>query len=80
MGSVLEMKMSQRTTKPIMTSPTSEDSDQPARLRSRIRVIADRMCLMQQPGYPKRDKPELLPVLGRCTGWSESLLVTQVLL
>ena len=32
---------------------TSEDSDQPAHPRSLIRVFADRMCLLQPPGYPK---------------------------
>ena len=26
-----------------------------------IRVFADPMCLLQPPGYPKRDKQELLP-------------------
>ena len=43
------------------TCATSEDSDQPARPRSLIRVFADRMCLLQPPGYPKRDKQEPLP-------------------
>ena len=38
------------------TCATSEDSDQPAHPRSLIRVFADRMCLLQPPGYPKRDK------------------------
>ena len=40
---------------------TSEDSDQPAYPRSLIRVFADRMCLLQPPGYPKGDKREPLP-------------------
>ena len=43
------------------TYVTSEDSDQPANLHSLIRVFTDRMCLLQPPGYPKRDKRELLP-------------------
>ena len=43
------------------TCATSEDSDQPAHLRSLIRVFADRMCLLQPPGYPKRDKQIPLP-------------------
>ena len=34
---------------------------QPARARSLIRVFANRMCLIQPPGYPKRDKWEPLP-------------------
>ena len=62
------------------TCATSEDSDQPAHPRSLIRVFADRMCLGQPPGYPKRDKREPLPTLGGCTDWSESLLVQQVVL
>ena len=52
----------QRTTKPtIKTFAISEDSDQPAHPRSLIRVFADRVCLLQPPGYPMRDKRELLP-------------------
>ena len=47
---------------------TSEDSDQPAHLRSLIRVFADRMCLLQPPGYPKRDKKRTFAILGGCTG------------
>ena len=35
---------------------TSENSDQPAHPRSLIRVFADRICLLQPPGYPKREK------------------------
>ena len=38
------------------TCATSEDSDQPAHPRSLIRVFADRMCLLQPPGYPKKYK------------------------
>ena len=38
------------------TCATSEDSDQPAHLRRLIRVFADRMYLLQSPGYPKRDE------------------------
>ena len=40
---------------------TSEDSDQPAHPRSLIRVFADRMCLLQSPGCPQRDKREPSP-------------------
>ena len=55
---------------------TSEDSDQPAHPRSLIRVFADRMFLLQPPGYPKRDKREpLLYVVDV----QADLLVTQVL-
>ena len=43
------------------TCATSEDSDQTAHPRSLIRFFADCMCLSQPPGYPKRDKRELLP-------------------
>ena len=43
------------------TCATSEDSDQPAHPRSLIRVLADRMCLLQTRGYPKWDKREPLP-------------------
>ena len=39
----------------------SEDSDQPAPPRSLIRVLADRMCLLQPPGNPERDTRETLP-------------------
>ena len=42
------------------TCGTSENSDQPAHLRSLIRVFTDCMCLLQPPGYPKRDKQEPL--------------------
>ena len=38
------------------TCAISEGSDQPAHPRSLIRVFADRMCPLQPPGYPKRDK------------------------
>ena len=40
---------------------TSEDSDQPVHLHSLIRVIPDRMCLLQPPGYLKRDEREPMP-------------------
>ena len=53
--------MSQCTTKPELIFATSEDSDQPAHPRSLIRVLADRMCLLKPPGYPKRDEQEPLP-------------------
>ena len=60
--------MSQRTTKPTIRHVTSEDSDQPVHLSSLIRVFGDCMCLLQPPGYSKRNEQELLPILGRCTG------------
>ena len=43
------------------TCATSEDSDQPAHPRRLIRVLADRMCLLQPQGYPKMGKREPLP-------------------
>ena len=36
-------------------------TDQPVHPRGLIRVYADRMCLLQPSGYPKRDKQEPLP-------------------
>ena len=56
--------LSQRTTKPTIRRATSEDSDQPAHPRSLIRVFADRICLPQPLGYPKRDERESLPYWG----------------
>ena len=61
------------------TCATSEDSDQPAHPRSLIIVFADRMCLLQPLGLPKRDEREYLPY------WVDvqadfNLLVTYVLL
>ena len=38
-----------------------EDSDHPTHPRSMIRVFADRKCLLQPPGYPKRDKQTPVP-------------------
>ena len=55
-------------------------SDQAAHSRSLIRVFADRICILQHPGYPKRDKWEPFPYWVDNTGWYGSLLVTQVLL
>ena len=43
------------------TCAISQDSDQSVHLCSLIRVFADHMCLLQSPGYPKRDKGEQLP-------------------
>ena len=43
------------------TCTTSKGSDQPVQLHSLIRVLAERICLLQPPGYPKRDKQEPLP-------------------
>ena len=36
-------------------------TDQPAHLPSLIRVLAGSMCLLQSPGYPKREKRKILP-------------------
>ena len=72
--------MSQCRTKPTIRRVTSKDSDQPAHPRSLIRVFADHMYLIQPLDYPKRDKKKNLAKLGGYTGWSESLMVTQVLL
>ena len=57
----------------------SEDSDQPAHPRSLIRVFADRMYLLQPPAI-QRGINENPSRAGGCTYWSESLLVTKVLL
>ena len=43
------------------TCATSQDSDQPVPPCNLIRVLTNRMCLLQPPGYPKRDKQESLP-------------------
>ena len=43
------------------TFATSEDSDQPAHPRILFRVFADRMCLLQPTGYPRRFERELSP-------------------
>ena len=43
------------------TCATSQDSDQPVPPRNLIRVLTDRMWLLQPPGYLKRDKQESLP-------------------
>ena len=40
------------------TCVTSENSDQSSHQRSLFRVFVDCMCLLQPPGYPKRDKRE----------------------
>ena len=49
-------------------------------IRLRIRIFVDRMCLLQPPGYPKRDEREPLPYwvdaqddLSLC--WSNKLIV-----
>ena len=55
---------------------TSEDSDQPAHPRSLIRVFADRMCLLQPSGYPKRDKLDPFHVQGdKSLCWLHSFVV-----
>ena len=45
------------------TYATSTDIDQPAHPRSLMRVLADCMCTLQPPGYPKRDQQERLQYL-----------------
>ena len=53
--------MNECTTKPtIRLKMTSKDSDQPAYPHSLIRAFSDCKCLLQPPGYPKRDKREPL--------------------
>ena len=58
------------------TCATSEDSDQPAHPRSLIRVFADRKCILQPPGYPKRDKREPLPLSLRKHAYSNILKIS----
>ena len=41
---------------PLLSVAMTISKDQPAHLRSLIRVSADGMCLLQPLGYPKRDK------------------------
>ena len=53
-GGVVEVETSHDKTYS-KTCTTSEDSDQSAHPRKLITVFADRMCLLQPPGYPKRD-------------------------
>ena len=43
------------------TCVTNEYSDQPAHPCNLISVFADRLCLLQPQGYPKKDKQEPLP-------------------
>ena len=43
------------------TCAISKDSDQPAHARRMIIIFADRMCLLQPLGYPKRNTKEPLP-------------------
>ena len=57
----LDMSQRYSKTKVTIRRATSEDSDQPAHPRSLIRIFADRMCLLQPPGFIKRDKWEYLP-------------------
>ena len=57
---------------------TSEDSDQTAHSRSLICVFADRMCLHYSLRAIQRGITRALAILGGCSGWSESVLVTQV--
>ena len=64
-------------TKPTKCAP-SEDSDQPGHLPSLIRVFAVRMKKAWVPSYPLSAQRRLIR-LGRCPGWSESLLGAQSL-
>ena len=43
------------------TCETSKNSDQPVHPQSLIRVFADRVCLLQSPGYSKSNNWESLP-------------------
>ena len=43
------------------TCATSEDWDQSAHPHSLIRVFPDRICLLQPPGYPRKDERGPLP-------------------
>ena len=60
-----------------MTCAPSEDSRQPGHLPSLIRVFAVRMKKHWVFSYPLSAQWRLLIRLGRCLGWSESLLVTR---
>ena len=65
----------QHRTKPTIRRATSEVSDQPMHLCSLIRVFTDHMFLLQPPGYPERDKRELLLYwvdvqVDLCLSWS----------
>ena len=54
-------KMSQSMTKLTIRLVGGVNTNQPAHPHSLIKVFADRMCLLQPMGYPKRDKGEPLP-------------------
>ena len=47
--------------KPTIRLVQAAKTRQPAHPRRLIRFFADCMCLLQPPGYPKRDKRESLP-------------------
>ena len=53
--------MSQRMTKPTIRLVGPAISDQSVHPCSLIRVFADSMCLLQPPGYPKREWQEPVP-------------------
>ena len=53
--------LSELKTKPTIKLMRPAKTDQPAHPRSLIRVFADRLCLLQPPGYQKRDEQEPLP-------------------
>ena len=61
MGSLLAIEVVQKIKwRQLTTKPTSEDTDQPAYPRSLIRVFAGHMCLLQPPGYRKKNDQEPL--------------------
>ena len=60
-----------------ITCPPSNDSDQPAQMRSLIRVIALRFLSSQTSNLPLERTTEVLRRMCRCAGRSESLLRAQ---
>ena len=62
-----------------MTFAPSQDSDQPGHPPSQIRVFAVCMTKHWALSYPMSALQRLIR-LGRCPGWSESLLGTQIIL
>ena len=52
---------SQRTTKPTIRLVRPAKAQISLRIRAVWSVFADRMCLLQPPGYPERDQREPLP-------------------
>ena len=63
-----------------VTCALSEDSDKPARLRSLIRVFADRLKKLWVLGYLKNAQQRLWPdFLNAAANWSESSLCANVI-